>query len=351
MRRILGILIGGAVFLACATTVLADERFSVEVDVDVTDKNASVARERAMNEAHRAAIVEVAKRITSAEGADRLRAMNDNQLINFIKEVSVNSEKSSSVRYIASLKVVLNEDMLKTYMAERQIPLLAAGGTRILVVPVFRAFSSDRPLLWESSNRWRQAWERAPKGSVVRFVSLPSNATNYSIIDAPRALATDSVALDKLMRINGVDDVYVLDAMYDGIDGLVVHATSYKGDKQTIRVSGAQSEDDALFDRGVDMVQQNIEQKSKQQALEEGGRENVLVAMYSFNRLSDWVRLENVLRNISSVRSIEIQALGADKAQFKISFIGNYEKLVYDLREKAYNLSERGDFAVIEEVR
>lgn len=72
----------------------ADERFAVEINVDVTDSNASLARERAMSEANRAAIVEVAKRITTSEGAARLAAMTDDQLINFIKEVLVISEKN-----------------------------------------------------------------------------------------------------------------------------------------------------------------------------------------------------------------------------------------------------------------
>ena len=110
--------------LAAFPAQAADERFAVEINVDVTDSNASLARERAMSEANRAAIVEVAKRITTSEGAARLAAMTDDQLINFIKEVLVISEKTSNVRYIANLRVVLNEGMLRQYMQERDIPLL-----------------------------------------------------------------------------------------------------------------------------------------------------------------------------------------------------------------------------------
>ena len=221
--------------LAAFPAQAADERFAVEINVDVTDSNASLARERAMSEANRAAIVEVAKRITTSEGAARLAAMTDDQLINFIKEVLVISEKTSNVRYIANLRVVLNEGMLRQYMQERDIPLLIQSNTRVLIIPIFRESSSDAPMLWESSNLWRQAWDSARGGMVVTLIPLPTSGTNYSIIDANKAQALDGPALDKLMRVNGADEVYVLDAVYTE-DGLEVQATSYSGNTTTIKV-------------------------------------------------------------------------------------------------------------------
>ena len=329
-------------------SLAADERFSVEINVDVTDDNASLAREKALNEANRAAIVEVAKRITTAEGAARLGAMNNDQLINFIKEVSVNSEKSSNVRYIANLRVVLNEDMLRQYMEERQIPLLMQTNSRILVVPVFREFSSDKPLLWESGNLWRQAWDNAPHGNVVSFIPLTATGSNYAIIDADKALSVNGEALEKLMRVNGADDVYVLDAVYDGIDGLKIKATSYNGDQQNIKVFGSRSSGAELFNNAVREVEQRIEQKSKQQTLAEGAMENSQIVMYGFNLLSEWIQLEKTLHNLPQIKAIEMQALGTDKVQFKLLYGGSSERLIYDLRNHGYSLSSHGNYALIE---
>ena len=102
----------------------ADERFTVEIKVDVTDDNASVAREKAMNGANRAAITAVARRISTSEGANKIADMTDAQLVNFIKETSVVNEKNSNIRYMADLRIVINEDLLKEYMKEREIPLI-----------------------------------------------------------------------------------------------------------------------------------------------------------------------------------------------------------------------------------
>ena len=52
--------------LVFATSAWAtDERYAVEIKVDVTDESAAAAQRRAMSEANRAAVVAVAKRITT----------------------------------------------------------------------------------------------------------------------------------------------------------------------------------------------------------------------------------------------------------------------------------------------
>ncbi len=343
-----GLLLLSALFF-CSTAQAADERYAVEVNVDVTDASASAAQQRAMNEANRAAIAAVAKKITTSDGVAHLNAMTNDQLVNFIKEVSVIEEKSSAVRYMARLKVVLNEDMLKQYMKERELPVMVQTGGRILVVPVFREFSSDAPLLWESSNMWKQAWDNAPAtGGSVRLVSLSASGANYAVIDARRAAAMDGEALDKLMRLNGADDVYVLDATYDGIDGLVVRAASYSGDARTIRVEGPRSSGMELFDKAVKQVSAELENRVSQNNLTEATQENTAVVLYNFNRLADWVATENQLRGLNLVNNIEVQALGTGKVQFKFAYISSMDKLLQALRGLSLRLIEQDGYYVLE---
>lgn len=322
----------------------ADERFKVEISVDVTDQDASTAREKAMNEANRAAIIAVANRISTAEGAQKLQAMTDDQLINFIKEVSVIKEKTSSIRYMADLQVVLNENLLTEYMKERQIPLLISGTSRILVVPVFREFVNDTPQLWESSNLWREAWNNPPAGQTVRFISLPTNATNYSLIDGLQAQAVNGQALDKLMRYNGADEVYVLDAVYDGIEGLEVTATSYRGDRQIVRVRGDRNEGIELFRRAAAAVAEKIEARTKQQSLRETSLEAQATVVFNFSSLRQWVEAEKMLKDIPYVKKIEMQAMGTNKAQFKLIFAGNSDKLLTAISRQGYELEDMGKY-------
>lgn len=322
----------------------ADERFAVEVAVDVTDQNASAARERAMSEANRAAIVAVAKRISTAEGAAKLAEMTDEQLINFIKEVFVIDEKSSSIRYLANLRVVLNEDMLREYMTERGIPLLMGGHTRVLVVPLLRDMPGTMPLLWESTNRWREAWGVSAQGTAAQFVVLPANATNYSLTDVLRLEAMDGEMLDKLMRFNRAEDIYILVAEPDGNGGLEVRAMSYSGDNRVIRVAGNSEEPDQLFAAAVEQTAAAIEGRVKQQNLQEAGQEAQATVLYEFSGLRQWVEAERVLKSIPYVKSIDVQAMGTHKAQFKLIFAGSTSKLLSALSAKGYALEENGNY-------
>ncbi len=322
----------------------ADERFAVEVAVDVTDQNASAARERAMSEANRAAIVAVAKRISTAEGAAKLAEMTDDQLINFIKEVSVIDEKSSSIRYIANLRVVLNEDMLREYMTQRGIPLLLGGHTRVLVVPLLRDMPGTAPLLWESTNRWREAWGALSQGAAAQFVLLPANATNFALTEVSRLEAMDGEMLDKLMRFNRADDVYVLTAEPDGNGGMEVLAMSYSGDNRVIRVAGNSEEPDQIFAAAAEQTAAAIEGRVKQQNLREAEQEAQATVLYEFSGLRQWVEAEKVLKSIPYVKSIDVQAMGTHKAQFKLIFAGSTSKLLSALAAKGYGLEENGNY-------
>lgn len=344
-KRVVCLLLG----ILCSVNVwAADERYTVEISVDVTDNSAAEAQKKAMSEANRAAVIAVAKKITTTEGINHLMGMTDDQLINFVKEVVVAEEKSSVVRYMASLKIVLNEDILKQYLEERNLPVMVSMGNNVMVVPLFREFTSDAPLLWENTNIWKQVWDEEPVGNGIRIFPIIASGVNYAIIDANKAMSMDSVALDKLMRANNADDVYVLDATYDGIEGLIIKAMSYSGDNYTYRVEGPRSSGAELFAKAVREVKADMENRISQKNISEASIEKVLVALYSYPQLSDWVKLENDLQSINVVNKVEIQAQGNGKVQFKLAYIGSLDKLIQALKARSYRLIEHGKYYSIE---
>ena len=62
-----------------------NEKYTVEIKVDVSDENASIAREKALNSATRAAVNAIAKRLSTSDGAKKIADMSDAQIINFVK--------------------------------------------------------------------------------------------------------------------------------------------------------------------------------------------------------------------------------------------------------------------------
>ena len=327
-----------------------DLTYSAEITVDVTAENASVAREKAMTEANRQAYTTVARRVTTAEGVRRLNELNDAQILNFIKEVSIISEKASNVRYLATLNVTINEYILKTYMQENDIPFVIGSAANVLIIPTFREFKTDAPMLWEADNLWRKAWEQNPRTlNSVKFFSIPATGSNYAALDAEKALSLDGMALDKIVFFNNTKDIYVADAVYNGIEGLNITLRSYRdGREENISVPGDRSPQ--LFIDAINQITDGIYNQIKTQNVVNRQNKSEITVLYSYAYLRDWLHLEKQLREIGYISGIATNAVGSGKVQFTITYIGNFDKLLEALRNKYYNLKNVGDFYIIERI-
>lgn len=335
-------------FVIPSVAFCSDERFSVEIKVDVTDKNASIAREKAITNASRAAITAVAGRISTSDGAAKIGEMTDAQLINFVKETSVINEKNSDVRYIADLRIVINEDLLKQYMMERDIPLNQnTTGNSILIIPLFREFATDAPMLWETTNPWKQAWSTIRSTSGIKFVPISSSAGFINAINAEQASASDSQSLEKVALMSGTNDVYVLDATYNGVEGLKIIATSLSGEHFTIDVAGAKSSGAELFNQAVIESCNQISTRTLESKNTLAAIENELTILHPFSSLKQWIRTEQLIKSLNVVNKIEVQAMAQGKAQFKIFYTGTISNLKHLLSSQGYLLEDSGNYMTL----
>lgn len=329
----------------------AADLYSVEVLVDVTDVNASVAREKAMSEANRQAFELILKKLTTSEGVAEMMKLNNNQILNFIKEVSVLSEKTSDVRYIAELKVKLNESLVKTYMNEKNIPFVITTSAKVLVIPVYRPNSAAPAQLWEESNLWRQAWERQNSSSgLVEFVSMEANSSNYDVLTADKALSLDTHLMGWLARKNRVSDVYILEATGAG-NGLNIKIYAPSGEgalEESLQVDGAA--DETLFDKAVSEVKSRITSRVRRQNMAESQKQSEITVLFMYKNLKEWLDLQKQLSDIPYVKQVREEAIGDGKTQFKLVFAGSQERLNQALRTKLFHLQDYGSFYVLESI-
>ena len=328
----------------------ADERFVVEIKVDVTDENASIAREKALSNATKAAITAVARRISTQEGANRIASMSDAQLINFIKETSILNEKNSDIRYMADLRIIINEDLLKEYMKEREIPLVTHSDASIMVIPLFREFSEDTPLLWEVDNPWKQAWDSSSNTSAIKIFPIQSSSGNMAALDALKAASGDAEALSKVMRMSSASDVYVLDAAYDGVEGLKIDITSLSGKHLSTKVSGAKSSGAELFNKAVLQTRQKIEELVLADTQAQALNELELTILYPFSSLGQWITAEQKIKSLPAVSAMEVQAMAQGKAQFKIRYQGDISNIQRQLISKGYRLENGGNYMILQNI-
>ena len=306
--------------------------YDADISVDVTAATASAARETAMNEANRQAVMTVARRLTTAEGASVLNHLNNNQILNFIKEVTVGEEKVSDIRYIANLKITINAEIIKAYLSEKNAPVAIVEESTIIIIPTFREFATDTPLLWEENNPWLQAWNtNAQTSGPVKI--LPLGNTYANSITAAQALQMNGIALDGITAGEQTPNLYIADAIYDGIDGLDVTLYAYKnGSQETVKIPGSRGEQ--LFNDAVRKVKETLLAKVQQQSQTVSQSSSEITVLFAFNALRDWMKVQQALKNTAGVDSLTIDALGAGKVQFKLRFTGGEDRLLHHLRDK-----------------
>ena len=325
-------------------TAQSTEKYVAEVNIDITAEDAASAREKGMKEAYRKAFLTIAGKSTDSEGLALLSELTDGQLVNFVQEATVVSEKASDVRYIAQLKVRINHDLLKAYMEEQGINYVIRTASNIIVIPVFREFSSDSPLLWESRNEWRKAWEQTPNtGSENNYISIPADSMVYSVLDGNKALQLNGQALDLVASHLNTRNIYVLDAVYNGIEGLRINIMPYNGSPaKTIDVSGERSPD--LFKKAIPEVAAYIDSTIQEQNFASDTSRQELIGMFSYQKLSDWIKTENQLKNIPQISSVKIEAMGKGKVQFRLEYMGQLSNLSTALKAYRLNLQDMNGY-------
>ncbi len=343
-------------FIVCANIILAsaafakDEKYTVEIKVDVSDENASIAREKALNSATRAAVNAIAKRMSTSDGAKKIADMTDAQIINFVKETSVISEKNSDIRYMADLKIVINEELLKEYMKEREIPVISSKSTTVLIIPVFKEFTDDAPILWETENIWKQAWDNSSNSSAIKFLSISDNPIYQSMIDAKQASDFDYIAIENIASKAKTNNIYVLNASYNGVEGLKIIGKSLLGNKFELDIQGAKSSGIELFNQAVLQTKSQIEHEILSNKDENQVTQNEATVLYHFPTLKYWISAEQKLKNINEITNIHVQAMTPGKAQFKITYTGDLNSLQSQLKNLGYDIKNNETHIIMSDI-
>ena len=94
------------------------------IDVDVTAGNAVDAREQAILEGQRKGLRQALLMLTPAENVDRLPALSDSQITDLVADYEVESEQTSTVRYIGKLAFRYRLDALSSLLLEQERRLM-----------------------------------------------------------------------------------------------------------------------------------------------------------------------------------------------------------------------------------
>lgn len=331
-----------AAMVLFAIPAAADPRYEADVNVDVTAATVTEAKKQAMAKAVRDGLNEVVLSISTAQSADEINKLNDNQLQHFVSGIMVLMEKSSDVRYIADLRISVNEDILKAYLAENNMPLVAGEEQDVLAVPLLE--KEDGTLdLWSDENIWRQAFQQRRdirKGNLV-IRDIEKNLGNITAVEANRIYDMADGEYNELADFNNVTGIYVL--KYSLKDGKV-YVRSFPGRKVSVAdVAGL--EPAAAIDKVLPFFKDV--KKAVGETLPETFAEEKIEAVYSYPKLGQWMALKRLLEGYPQVKEVKVVSMANGKVHFNFLYSGVIEKLQANLGLSGYKLRKEGGYYAI----
>jgi hypothetical protein len=336
VRRIIAVLLA----MCAASTPAAADAFTVRgVEVDETAASAARSREQAIAVGQHLAAQRLLERLTLEE--DRLGAppLDAARAVRLVSGFQVEEEALAGARYIGRLTVTFDPDSVRDLLEDFNLPYVLSTARPAVVLPLWR--QGEQTSLWESQNPWFEAWSIAGTvDELVPVVAPSGDLADIAAIDASRALALDSAALQALASNYSSAHVLVALASPSTSEGLV-----------SARIVGVDfAHGGASTDYGMIGPGEPVEVARAAAALLQDSwkrtmsvREPFLTtATVSalFRSVDDWMALQAVIGAEPLVQLARLDALTNDGALMTIEHRGTLEQLTLVMREHGVELTE-----------
>lgn len=313
-----------------------------DVPVDRTAVSAAAAREAALVDGQRAAFRRLLERLVPQGEYGQLPNLSDARISDLVQNYEVQSERTSAVRYIATLTYRFKPDDVRSLLRGADLRFAETYAKPFLVLPVLR--EQGVALLWDTPNPWRDAWGRLPPVDGLAPLVLPKGDLNdISDINGAQAHSGDDQRLTAIARRYGVAGVYVADAELDTPDGspaaLQVSLAGYGGasGEQTLvdSYTARPGEDmDAFLTRAAQSVVTDIEERWKGGQLLQFDHEATLTVLVNYDDISQWVGIRRRLADLALIRRTDLVSFTRRQAIVAIDYIGDDSQLRLALAQR-----------------
>ncbi len=348
-----GLFLAG-VFLALSAPVpaRAGEAFEVRnVMVDVTAATAAAARKMALAGGERTAFYRLLKRLTLLADRDRLPDLSDEEIAAFVQDLEVTQEKTSSVRYLASLNFRFKKEAVRGFLIDNYLSFAETESKTVLVLPVYE--SAGALLLFDDPNPWRKAWEeRSAIKGLVPMVLPQGDLADIAAIGAEQALDGDAQRLRAIAGRYGAYETLVVHGIHrldaSGLPKMEVYATRFSPSQpeQTIvrTYAGRKGEDtNSLLVRAAKGTAALVEDAWKRDNQLQFDKRDVIAVSVPIGGLDDWLGIKKRLGDVAVIRRVELVLLSLDEVRINLHYIGSPEQLSLALEQMDMTLTQAGD--------
>ncbi len=359
MAWLLGVLIA----ISGPAPAADDDLFEVlDIKVDETDETAAAAREKALQSGERRAWDTLVQRFVDPQQR-RLPQFSQQEIGDAVKDFWVSGEKTSPVRYIATLNYNFKPQRVERLLASRGVRFTITRSDPLVVVPVYTADGTSK--LWDDPNPWRQAWQGMRLRGLLTLKVPQGDISDLSTVGVEQAVAGDRARLAELAQ------------RYEAADALVTLAKVEPGatpDSQQLKVTAIRynlSTTQPLADRSLPIegagvtpellgqaalaVANDVDVAYRRGWTPATGLVSPLDARQSttaqvvvpVSSLDDWVAKRKRIQSLPQIDRVKLVSLSRDAARLTIVYPGPTEQLAAALVQAGLYLSKQNGEWVI----
>lgn len=318
------------------------EVFTVHsVTVDASADSAIEAREKALAAGQKAALDRLLARLTLASDRQKVPVLGADKINDLVKDFEVSDEKTSAVRYLASLTVRFKPDAVRAFLRDHSVGFAESASKALLVLPVMEVVGALA--LWDDPNPWREAWNRLPPSDgLVPLVLAKGDLQDVAIIGAEQAVRGDANRLAAIAGRYGAADVLVARAGLRHPEGATVQGGSGPWLQVTLSPVGvaplektrveafyreAGETIESLLARAAQTIATHVQEEWKRNnrlRFDTGDELKVDVPLTS---LAQWLEIKSKLESVPFIRHTNLTFLSRKAARLQLNFIGDEEQL------------------------
>jgi Uncharacterized protein conserved in bacteria (DUF2066) len=305
-----------------------------DVPVDVTAQSAVQARDKARIDGEQHAFQMLIERLVAKQYLNQVPKLSDDQLAALVLDYEVTSERTSAVRYIATLTFRFRPDAVRKLLTSTNIPFTETQSKAVLVLPVFE--QGERATLWDAPNPWRVAWGKQSLANGLVPMRTPiGELADVQSIDAAEATKGESGPLLAIAHRYNDADVVVTHATVEGSGdqralqiSTVRYGSGFAAQNWSETVTAAAGERDAdLYGRGVAAVIADLTTSLTKPAEAPAGPSSTVTALVPVSGVKDWVTVRDRLRGIPSVERSTLLSFGREGARVQLDYQGDPQQL------------------------
>ena len=314
------------------------------IKVDVTAETAAKAREQALQDGQKRALMVVMERITPDYVVEQLAELVPDDIINMVRDMSVSNEKTSSVRYMATLDVSFNADAVRDLLRQNGLPYVRTSGKQLLILPVYKRSPAASPVLWDEDNPWLRAWSNRTVESYMIPLTVPAgDLADNNLLNVEQVVQGDLKAAENLAKRYEAEGILVVRMTRNGavftVDAMAMDEATASEIKNFSFTLPLKKNTAATYANAVKKVVNHLENVWKRDQMVQFNEVTPLVAMVPVSTVKQWTVIQKRLDRIPLISSYNLQAARAGVLQLTIFFAENLERLQKEMAKRMLKLT------------